>query len=97
MQLRLARLCLDCEELHDGQQCPVCASETFAYLSRWVPSPERRSKPRPPEPPRTPSRGKVIGYGVLGGLGIMGLARWFALGRKHIEEAALKKQSGELK
>jgi len=96
MQLRLARLCLDCEELHDGQQCPVCASETFAYLSRWVPSPERRSKPRPVEPPRTPSRGKVIGYGMVG-LGIMGLARWFALGRKHIEEAALKKQSGELK
>jgi len=42
VQLRVARVCLDCEEIHDLQQCPVCASETFAYLSRWVPAPERR-------------------------------------------------------
>ena len=107
MQLRLARLCLDCEEVHDGpQQCPVCASETFAYLTRWVPPAERRSHPRPLEPVRTPSPGKpspgktspgkMIGYGVVG-LGIMGLARWFALGKKHIEESALKKQIGELR
>ena len=27
--------------------CPVCSSETFAYISRWVPAPERRAKPRP--------------------------------------------------
>jgi hypothetical protein len=26
--------------------CPVCSSETFAYISRWVPAPERRVKPR---------------------------------------------------
>src|SRR5262245_32500541 len=29
MQLRTARLCLDCEEVHEEQQCPVCASESF--------------------------------------------------------------------
>ncbi len=52
MQLRTARLCLDCEEVHDAQVCPVCASETFAFLSRWVPAPaaaRRRPKPQPPE------------------------------------------------
>jgi hypothetical protein len=43
MQLRNARLCLDCEEIHDGAQCPGCASETFAFIKRWVPAPERRS------------------------------------------------------
>jgi hypothetical protein len=48
MQLRTARLCLDCEEVHESQQCPVCASETFAFLSHWVPAPERRTRPRPP-------------------------------------------------
>jgi len=47
MQLRTARLCLDCEELHDEQQCPICASEAFASISRWVPAPERRGRSRP--------------------------------------------------
>lgn len=46
MQLRTARLCLDCEEVHDDRQCPVCASETFTYLVRWIPSDERRRRPR---------------------------------------------------
>src|SRR5688572_29177353 len=37
MQLRNARVCLDCEELHEQQVCPVCASEAFAFVTRWVP------------------------------------------------------------
>jgi len=97
MQLRVARMCLDCEEIHEAQQCPSCASETFAYLSRWVPAPERRSQPRVAQPHRTtPSPKAVIGYGVVG-LGIMGLVRWLTLGRKHIEEAASQRNTGELK
>jgi hypothetical protein len=36
MRLMNARLCLDCEELHDQQHCPVCGSESFAFLTRWV-------------------------------------------------------------
>ena len=36
MQLRNARLCLDCEEVHDAQQCPACASEMYAPITRWV-------------------------------------------------------------
>lgn len=39
MQLRNARLCLDCEEVHDSPHCPACASESFAFMTRWVPSP----------------------------------------------------------
>lgn len=46
MQLKIARVCLDCDEVHDAQRCPVCASEAFAYLTRWVPAPERRTRPR---------------------------------------------------
>jgi len=53
MQLRNAKLCLDCEDVHDAPQCPTCASETFAFIARWVPAPERRERVRPPqEPPR---------------------------------------------
>jgi hypothetical protein len=51
MQLHIARLCLDCEEIHDQPACPICASESFAYISRWIHAPERRHYPRPVLPP----------------------------------------------
>lgn len=47
MQLRVTRLCLDCEELHVEDSCPVCASERYAFLSAWLPSEERRRWRRP--------------------------------------------------
>jgi hypothetical protein len=36
MKLVNARLCLDCEEVHDEQHCPLCGSESFAFMTRWV-------------------------------------------------------------
>jgi hypothetical protein len=91
MQLRNARLCLDCEEVHDAQQCPACASESFAFITRWVPAPERRGRPRAPEAPRPddlqayrlmldpdgpPSTGwTLVRRGALG-LAVFGLAGW---------------------
>jgi hypothetical protein len=61
MQLRVARLCIDCEEVHDGDRCPVCASETFTYLSRWIPSDERRRRPRT-EASQGTAEGEVEAY-----------------------------------
>lgn len=78
MQLRVARLCLDCEEVHDQYQCPVCASDHFTYLSRWVPAPERRQRPRPEAPPPagldvyrrvvnpSPRRGRLLSRALVG-------------------------------
>jgi hypothetical protein len=95
MQLHTARLCLDCDEVHASQQCPVCASETFAYITRWVPAPERRRRPRPttspeaevydrlvnPEPP-APAKGRqLLKQGVIG-LTAVGLASWVWRNRK---------------
>jgi len=51
MQLDVARLCMDCDEVHDAQMCPMCGSETFAYITRWIPAPDGRRPPRPAEPP----------------------------------------------
>ena len=89
MQLRIARLCLDCDEIHYAQQCPVCASEMFAYMTRWVPAPERRQVPRETPSPRadvyaalteekgrTSPRGRMLKGGVLG-LTAVGLVGWF--------------------
>lgn len=78
MQLRNARLCLDCEELHEEQQCPICASESFAYLSRWIPSEERRQKARvrriessSPAPAK-----KTWIAGGLAGVALFAASRW---------------------
>ena len=49
MQLHVARLCLDCQEIHSAGRCPACSSETFAPVSRWIPAQERRTRPRLPQ------------------------------------------------
>ena len=47
MRLDDARLCLDCEEIHQQQECPACGSEAFAFLTRWIQSTaSERPKPR---------------------------------------------------
>jgi hypothetical protein len=69
MQLRIARLCLDCEEVHQELHCPICTSDSFAYLSRWVPVEERRAArraPQPVAPPPPPRRGRWIAGGAVG-------------------------------
>ena len=54
MRLMNARLCLDCEEVHDQQHCPVCSSESFAFLTRWVVASDALTDSartaRPPDP-----------------------------------------------
>jgi hypothetical protein len=90
MRLRDARLCLDCDEVHDVTMCPICGSESFTYISRWVPLPENE---RPPQRPQAQpseqvtvyrellggeasSRGRRLLKGGLLGLTAIGLAGW---------------------
>ena len=84
MQLRTARLCLDCEEIHEAQECPVCLSEAFVYLMRWVPVEERRTRRLPsatkviPETKVMPEKtgvGRWVQRGVVG-LAVMAASRW---------------------
>jgi hypothetical protein len=99
MQLRVARLCMDCEELHDQKQCPVCASESFAYVSRWLPVRERRFQPRAPSPApaaqQPAANTRTAAYGVLG-LALAGAAGWWWKSRQRFEDAA-ERGAGELK
>jgi hypothetical protein len=99
MQLNVARVCLDCEEVHDAQQCPVCASETFAYLSKWVPRVERRFRSRPVvRPIVTPTRVQriIFGGGVLSLLAY-GFHEWSKRAQKTLEVAASRGDTGELR
>lgn len=36
MHLGVARLCLDCHEVHEYDRCPACTSEAFAFITRWI-------------------------------------------------------------
>jgi len=76
VQLRNARLCLDCEEIHEQQQCPICASETFVYLARWIPVEERRAGRRSvrPAPNKTPAQ-RWAQRGAVG-LAALALSGW---------------------
>jgi hypothetical protein len=80
MQLRAARLCLDCEEIHDAEECPVCLSEAFAYITRWVPTEERRAPRRFPLAVNVrPERFAVARWvqREVVGLALIAAARWW--------------------
>jgi hypothetical protein len=88
MRLRDARLCLDCDEVHDATICPVCGSESFTYISRWVPVPDTERPKRPErseqaniyrellEGGEPPSRTRKLLRGGLLGLTALGIAGW---------------------
>jgi hypothetical protein len=96
VQLPSARLCLNCEEIHDAQTCPMCASETFVYLARWVPRSQSESRPvvRPLVTPTVMQR-VVLGGGAIS-LIAFGLYRWFKRAQTRVELVALRK-AGELR
>jgi hypothetical protein len=92
VQLQVARLCLDCEEVHDEYRCPACASDQFSYLTRWVPGRDRPKRPRPkPAPPpeadvyrqlihgeaAPPRRGRLVTRALMGLGAAAGLASVF--------------------
>jgi hypothetical protein len=78
MQLRTARLCLDCEEVHESQECPVCLSEAGVYLTRWIPPEERRTRRFPSAIKVTPvarDPARWVKRGVFG-LAVLAASRW---------------------
>jgi hypothetical protein len=97
VQLTTARLCLNCEEVHDAQSCPRCASETFAFLTQWVPHSEPSPQPviRPRLAPSVLHRAAV--GGVAPGLTAFGLYQWFKRAQARVELAAMRNNVGELR
>lgn len=88
MQLRDARLCLDCDDVHQDAACPACGSESFAFVSRWIPQPEGRRTPRPTSSPQAEvyrellagdstdsATRRLLKRGILG-LTALGVAGW---------------------
>jgi hypothetical protein len=57
----------------------VCSSESFAYISRWVPVPDRRQRPRA-EPEAEPSKAETYKQLLAAGSGQPKLKRWVKRG-----------------
>jgi hypothetical protein len=98
MHLNAARLCLDCEYVHDARHCPLCASETFAYMAQWVPPthtprPIRRVVPSI-EAPTNLGR-TIVGAGALAAIGCAWV-RWSQRLYGRVEILSLRK-AGELR
>jgi hypothetical protein len=96
LKLTTARLCLNCDEVHDARACPVCVSETFVYLTRWVP----RSQPESGHVVRasvaaTAPPGAVNGGRALNPIAV-GLYHCFRRAQSRMELMALGK-AGELR
>jgi predicted nucleic acid-binding Zn-ribbon protein len=109
MQLHVARLCLDCDEIHEEQSCPICGSASFGYISRWIPASERRKRPRPviasptaatyrellaPDQAR-PDKSRWLRRGVIG-VTAVSVAGWI-LRRKLAQNRRETKPGGEVK
>ena len=97
MQLRTARLCLDCEELHEENTCPICASEMFAYLTRWVPAEERRTRRRMPAPEKALEQSAKSGASRwvrrgAAGLAIVAAGRWLLENSRSAPDSASPRQ-----
>lgn len=97
MQLGVARLCLNCEEVHDAETCPACASENYAYLTRWVPAVKQQRELRPKQRIILPTQTQrlIFGSAVLG-VAAFWLGRWSNRARARFEEAATR-DAGELR
>jgi hypothetical protein len=89
MQLRVTRLCLDCEELFVGSTCPVCASERCAFLTTWLPVEERRRWRR-----SAPKDGRAAG-GYLRTLKRL-IARWLGDDDSLVTERRLRTRASDV-
>jgi hypothetical protein len=76
IELRRARLCLDCEMIFEGPQCPACTSESFVPITRWIRPTEHRSVERPSaaQAPAPPPKSKgLLKKSLYLGLGAYGV------------------------
>ncbi len=72
VNLRRARLCLDCEMIFEGPRCPACTSESFVPITRWIRPTDRpverrvESPPAPPKPRHALRKTLYVGLGAYG-------------------------------
>ena len=96
MKLTTARLCLNCDEVHDAHACPVCVSATFVYLTRWVPRSQPASRPVVPASVAATVPQRAVNDGRALSPIAVGLYQYFRRAQTRVELIALRK-AGELR
>lgn len=95
VNLRRARLCLDCEAIFEGPQCPGCTSESYIPVSRWIRPSDLvavESRPAPALPPAK-SRG-ILKKSLYLGLGAYGVWKMLFEPPKPRKRKAAKEPAG---
>ncbi len=74
IELRRARLCLDCEMIFEGAACPACTSESYVPVTRWIRPTVRQGPEQPaPLPPPAPKPRRLWRKSLYVGLGAYGV------------------------
>ena len=74
IELKRARLCLDCEMIFEGPACPACTSGSFVPVTRWIRPTVRQESERPaPSPPPAPKPKRLLRKSLYVGLGAYGV------------------------
>ncbi|MBI3696860.1 MAG: hypothetical protein HY238_18740 [Acidobacteria bacterium] len=74
IELKRARLCLDCEMIFEGAACPACTSGSFVPVTRWIRPTELTELVQPaPLPPPAPKPRRLLRKSLYVGLGAYGV------------------------
>jgi hypothetical protein len=98
IDLRRAKLCLDCEAIFQGLQCPACTSESFVPITRWIRPSERPQplKAEPPPPPPASKPRRLLRKSLYLGLGAYGAWKMlFEPPRARRRKPKVETESGE--
>ncbi len=73
MPLEKARICLECDTIHDLVACPECGSSSFYYLANWIKPQHPRPTAESPQPEAASPRKKRhwIRNTLLAGAGVV--------------------------
>jgi predicted nucleic acid-binding Zn-ribbon protein len=68
-----ARLCLECDTIHDLESCPECGSSTFFYVGNWIkPSrPPHRPEKQEAKPAAPPKKGHWVRNSLVAGASLI--------------------------
>lgn len=44
VNIKEAKLCIECDEIFEGVSCPKCGGQSFAWVNPWLSAPEAKAE-----------------------------------------------------